>query len=135
MVNGMNDLNGGADMIRRFSRVLAGVGALALLATFSPARADESTSTWLGLATQTCVAQAPNNRYISSLKMAPDQLQFSCRCVARDMLKVLSSREREELIRQMRQRQNLQAVGEKMFERTDVKNSALTCSAAYYLWH
>ena len=90
---------------------------------------------WLALATQTCVAQAPNNRYISSLKMAPDQLQFSCRCVARDMLKVLSSREREELIRQMRQRQNLQAVGEKMFERTDVKNSALTGSAAYYLWH
>ena len=119
MVNGMNDMNGGADMIRRFSRVLAGVGALALLATSAPARADESTSTWLGLATQTCVAQAPNNRYISSLKMAPDQLQFSCRCVARDM----------------RQRQNLQAVGEKMFERTDVKNSALTCSAAYYLWH
>ena len=62
MVNGMNDMNGGADMIRRFSRVLAGVGALALLATFSPARADESTSTWLGLATQTCVAQAPNSQ-------------------------------------------------------------------------
>ena len=135
MVNGVNGTNARADIIRNFSRILAGVGALVLLTASAPARADESTSTWLGLATQTCVAQAPNNRYISSLKMAPDQLQFSCRCVARDMLKVLSSREREELIRQMRQRQNLQAVGEKMFERTDVKNSALTCSAAYYLWH
>ena len=135
MVNGMNDMNGGADMIRRFSRILASIGALVLLTASAPARADESTSTWIGLATQTCVAQAPSNRYISSLKMAPDQLQFSCRCVARDMLNVLSSREREELIRQMRQRQNLQAVGEKMFERTEVKNSALTCSAAYYLWH
>ena len=135
MVNGMNDKNGRANMIQRFSRILVGIGALVLLATSAPARADESTSTWIGLATQTCVAQAPSNRYISSLKMAPDQLQFSCRCVARDMLNVLSSREREELIRQMRQRQNLQAVGEKMFERTEVKNSALTCSAAYYLWH
>ena len=127
----VNSTNG----IQRFSRILAGVSVLVLLGTSVPARADESTATWLGLATQTCVTQAPSNRYISSLKMAPDQLQFSCRCVARDMLKVLSSREREELIRQMRQRQNLQAVGEKMFERTDVKNSALTCSAAYYLWH
>ena len=127
----VNSTNG----IRRFSRILVGVSALVLLGTSVPARADESTATWLGLATQTCVTQAPSNRYISSLKMAPDQLQFSCRCVARDMLNVLSSREREELIRQMRQRQNLQAVGEKMFERTEVKNSALTCSAAYYLWH
>ena len=135
MVNGVNGTNARADIIRNFSRILAGVGALVLLTASAPARADESTSTWLGLATQTCVAQAPSNRYISSLKMAPDQLQFSCRCVARDMLNVLSSREREELIRQMRQRQNLQAVGEKMFERTEVKNSALTCSAAYYLWH
>lgn len=135
MVNGVNGTNARADMIRRFSRILASIGALVLLTASAPARADESTSTWIGLATQTCVAQAPSNRYISSLKMAPDQLQFSCRCVARDMLNVLSSREREELIRQMRQRQNLQAVGEKMFERTDVKNSALTCSAAYYLWH
>ena len=135
MVNGVNGTNARADIIRNFSRILAGVGALVLLTASAPARADESTSTWLGLATQTCVAQAPSNRYISSLKMAPDQLQVSCRCVARDMLNVLSSREREELIRQMRQRQNLQAVGEKVFERTDVKNSALTCSAAYYLWH
>lgn len=124
-----------ADIIRRFSRILAGIGMLVLLAISASVRADESISTWLGLATQTCVAQAPSNRYISSLKMAPDQLQFSCRCVARDMLNVLSGKEREELIRQMRQRQNLQAVGEKMFERTEIKKSALTCSAAYYLWH
>ena len=118
----------------RGARIMSGVAALALLTTSAPARADESAATWLGLATQTCVAQAPTNRYISSLNMAPDQLQFSCRCVARDMLNVLSRKEREELIRQMRQRQNMQAVGEKMFERTEVKNAALTCSAAYYLW-
>ena len=127
----VNSTNG----IQRFSRILAGVSALVVLSTSAPARADESTTTWLGLATQTCVTQAPSNRYISSLKMAPDQLQLSCRCVARDMLNVLSSKERDDLLRQMRQRQNLQAVGEKMFERSEVKNSALTCSAAYYIWH
>lgn len=129
MVNNVNS------MIQRFSQIFAGVSVLVLLGTSVPARADESTATWLGLATQTCVTQAPSNRYISSLKMAPDQLQFSCRCVARDMLNVLSSKERDDLLRQMRQRQNLQAVGEKMFERSEVKNSALTCSAAYYMWH
>ena len=127
----VNSTNG----IWRFSQVLVGVSVLVLLATSAPARADESTATGLGLAKQTCVTQAPRNRYISSLKMAPDQLQFSCRCVARDMLNVLSSKERDDLLRQMRQRQNLQAVGEKMFERSEVKNSALSCSAAYYLWH
>ena len=126
-----NRMNG----MKHFARILAGMGVLVLLGTSAPVLADESTATWLGLATQTCVTQAPSNRYISSLKMAPDQLQFSCRCVARDMLNVLSSKERDDLLRQMRQRQNLQAVGEKMFERSEVKNSALTCSAAYYLWH
>ena len=128
----VNNTNG---MVQHFSRILAGVSVLVVLSISAPARADESTATWLGLATQTCMTQAPNNRYISSLKMAPDQLQFSCRCVARDMLNVLSSKERDDLLRQMRQRQNLQAVGEKMFERSEVKNSALTCSAAYYIWH
>ncbi len=96
--------------------------------------ADENASTWVSLASQTCVTQAPSNRTIAALRMGQDQLNFSCRCVARDMLNILSSKEREDLLHQMRQRQNLQAVGERMFERSEVKNSALACSAAYYLW-
>lgn len=108
---------------------------LSALASFAPpTMADENTTTWVNLATQTCVSQAPNNRTIASLHMEQNQLNFSCRCVARDMLEILSSKERDDLLRQMRQRQNLQAVGERMFERAEVKNSALACSAAYYLW-
>ncbi len=104
------------------------------LAYVPVATADEQSKAWVGLATQTCLAQAPHNRYIASLRMEADQLQYSCRCVAREMLGILSSQEREDLMRQMRQRQNLQAVGERLFDRSDVKNSALSCSAAYYLW-
>ena len=113
--------------------LILGVWTLSTLT--APARADEVQTAWLSLATQTCVTQAPSNRQISLLNMSAEQLRFSCRCVARDMLDILSVRERDELIRQMRQRHNLPAVGEKMFERSEVKNSALACSAAYYLWH
>lgn len=120
-------------MMKRW--VGSGICALALAWMTPQCVADESAATWISLASQTCVAQAPNNRYIASLRMEPNQLSFSCRCVARDMLNILSSKEREDLLRQIRQRQNLQAVGERMFERAEVKNSALTCSAAYYLWH
>ena len=118
----------------KFKGLLGGLCAVTLGVFTIQSVADENSATWVGLATQTCVAQAPSNRYIASLRMGQDQLNFSCRCVARDMLHILSSKERDELLRQIRQRQNLQAVGERMFERTEVKNAALTCSAAYYLW-
>lgn len=117
-------------------RCLLGSLCAVALGLFAPqSMADENATTWVGLASQTCITQAPSNRTIASMNMGAEQLRFSCRCVARDMLEILSSKERDDLLRQMRQRQNLQAIGERMFERPEVKNSALACSAAYYLWH
>ena len=88
-----------------------------------------SAQTWQSLATQTCVAQAPSNPYISQLKMPASQLQYTCGCVVRDVYQKLSPAERESLLQQMRQRQNMRAVGERIFARPDVKSTALTCSA------
>ena len=106
--------------------------ALTLPLIATAAYADDYKNDWMGLATQTCVAQAPNNAYISKLNMGRNQLQYSCQCVARDMMKLLPENERTSLLRQMRQKQNMQAVGERMFERAEVKNAALMCSAAFY---
>ena len=88
--------------------------------------------TWQNLATQTCVAQAPSNPYISKLNMPVSHLQYTCQCVVRDVYQNLSRAERDHLLQQMRQRQNLRAVGEKIFARPEVKQTALTCSAKYY---
>ena len=88
--------------------------------------------TWQNLATQTCVAQAPSNPYISKLNMPTAQLQYTCQCVMRDVYQSLSATERDKFWQQMRQRQNMSAVGEKIFARPEVKQTALTCSAKYY---
>ena len=67
--------------------------------------------TWQNLATQTCVAQAPSNPYISKLNMPVAHLQYTCQCVVRDVYQNLSRAERDHLLQQMRQRQNLRSVG------------------------
>ena len=102
----------------------------ALLLVAFPVAAQDHESEWVSLATQTCVSQAPNNPYIASMKMGGEQLRYSCDCVARDMLTILPRQERDSLLWHMRQNRNIQAVGEKMFERPAVKKSALAASAA-----
>ncbi len=119
----------------RFAFSLMGVGVCCgFSAALLPvtADADEMTSEWMHLGTQTCVAQAPSSPYIAKLNLGQEQLQYSCRCVVKDMVTLLPENERASLLRQMRQKQNLQAVGEKMFERPAVKNAVLMCSAAYF---
>ena len=104
------------------------------------ARADESAvrtvmshaHAWQTLATQTCVAQAPSNPYISKLNMPTAQLQYTCQCVMRDVYQSLSATERDKFWQQMHQRQNMSAVGEKIFARPEVKQTTLSCSAKYY---
>jgi len=50
----------------------------------------------------------------------------------RDVYQSLSATERDKFWQQMRQRQNMSAVGEKIFARPEVKQTALSCSAKYY---
>jgi hypothetical protein len=111
---------------RKAMRQFVVVGTLLCASVF--AHADDSHA-WQSLATQTCVSQAPSNPYISQLKMPASQLQYTCGCVVRDVYQKLSPAERESLLQQMRQRQNMRAVGERIFARPDVKSTALTCSA------
>ena len=112
----------------------------ALVMVSSMAYADESAvrtavshaHTWQTLAAQTCVSQAPSNPYISKLNMPSAQLQYTCQCVVHDVYQTLSPVERDYLLQQMRQKQNMRAVGEKIFARPEVKQAALSCSAQYY---
>jgi hypothetical protein len=64
--------------------------------------------------------------------MPTAQLQYTCQCVMRDVYQSLSATERDKFWQQMRQRQNMSAVGEKIFARPEVKQTALSCSAKYY---
>lgn len=117
---------------RLFHCVLAVLwGLVGMAAVMNAAHADERND-WLRMGTQTCVQQAPNNSYVSRLNLPAKQLTYSCYCVVRDMLHILSDGERQELLRQMQQKQNLSAVAEKMFERSAVKNATMMCSAASY---
>lgn len=104
------------------------------------ARADDAAArhyavyaqSWLSLAVQTCVAQAPNHPAIAKLNLDAAHLDYTCRCVVKDVFPQLSTQERDGLYEQMRRRQNLQSVGAQLFSRPEVKKTALTCSAAYY---
>lgn len=116
------------------------VSGVVLAMVSSVACADESAvrtamshaHAWQTLATQTCVAQAPSNPYISKLNMPTAQLQYTCQCVMRDVYQSLSATERDKFWQQMHQRQNMSAVGEKIFARPEVKQTTLSCSAKYY---
>lgn len=91
-------------------------------------------STWIDLASQTCVRQAPQNEAVSALKLTSSQLRYSCRCVAMDMIDILPTAERARLIEQMQARRNLQQTGESMMRNPRVKAAIASCSAASYIW-
>lgn len=118
-----------------FSTLIVSAISSAILA--SPALAAPRTfdnNTWIDLASQTCVRQAPQNEAVSAMKLTSSQLRYSCRCVAMDMIDILPTAERMRLIEQMQARRNLQQTGESMMRNPRVKAAIASCSAASYIW-
>jgi hypothetical protein len=96
------------------------------------ALAQESTlnkASWVQLAAQTCMQQAPRNTTVQSLNLTTSELRTNCQCVAKDMWTTLPLKERQQLQSSMQKRQSLQQVGERLMARTDVKQAVLACSA------
>lgn len=87
---------------------------------------------WVSLATQTCMSQAPRNAQVAALDLSHDQLSYSCRCVARDMLTVLPIGERMALMDQIQSGRGLQQAGQRLFANSAVKKTIASCAASYY---
>lgn len=111
---------------------------IVLLAMSSSAVAQTTNTfdskTWLNVATQTCIAQAPHNSSIQALRLSSAQLKYNCRCVAREMLTILPHKEKLDLLKSMQSQHNLQRTGERMMNNLEVKKAALACSAAAW-WY
>ncbi|WP_133619615.1 hypothetical protein [Hydromonas duriensis] len=91
-------------------------------------------ATWIELASQTCIREAPHSRTVSALHMNDKQIRYSCRCVAKDMLTILPTEERLRLMQQMQTQHNLQQIEQQMLKNPKIKSSIAECSAASYWW-
>ncbi len=89
-----------------------------------------NTTSWIQLATQTCMLQAPKNPTVQALRLNRNELNANCQCVAQDMWVTLPIKERQQLQSSMQKRQSLQQVGERLMTRPDVKQAVLACSAS-----
>ncbi|MFZ1891805.1 MAG: hypothetical protein WAU37_06425 [Formosimonas sp.] len=106
---------------------------LALLLS-SPSHAEEfNRSEWLTLASQVCLIQAPKTPEIVALHMSQAQLNYNCRCLANDMVRILPLSERTQLMQQLRNQRNLEQTGKRMMNNPRIKQAAVSCSAAYWL--
>lgn len=114
--------------------VLAFICSQVLITTAQAAPRTFSNSTWIELASQTCISQAPQNEAVSAMRLTAPQLRYSCRCVAMDMIDILPTAERLQLIEQMQSRRNLQQAGQNMLRNPRVKAAIASCSAASYVW-
>jgi hypothetical protein len=95
--------------------------------------AQESTlnkKSWVQLAAQTCMQQAPKNAVVKSLNLSNSELRTNCHCVAKDMWVTLPLKERQQLHDSMQKQQSLHKVSERLMARSDVKQAVLACSAA-----
>jgi hypothetical protein len=89
-----------------------------------------SQRSWVQLAAQTCMQQAPKNAAVQALSLNASQLRNNCQCVAKDMWATLPLTERQQLLYNMQNQQKLQQVGQRLMARADVKQIVLACSAA-----
>lgn len=87
-------------------------------------------ATWVNLATQTCIQQAPQNAAVQALSLSAPELRDNCRCVATDMLTVLPLKERQQLLQSMVAKRNLQQIGERLMAKYEVKQAVLACRVA-----
>jgi hypothetical protein len=89
-------------------------------------------ASWMTLASQTCATQAPSNPQVAALDLSHEHLNYSCHCVAKNMLAILPVAERNQLMEQMRTRRNLQQAGQRIFANPEVKKTVASCAASYY---
>lgn len=87
-------------------------------------------TSWIQLATQTCMLQAPKNPTVQALRLNRNELNANCQCVAQDMWVTLPVKERLQLQSSMQKRESLQLVGERLMTRPDVKQAVLACRVA-----
>ncbi|MGL4768506.1 MAG: hypothetical protein ACRCV6_10585 [Formosimonas sp.] len=99
------------------------------LSLSAQAQTSNDNNTWVSVAAQTCIQQAPRNSAVQALNLNARQLRNNCTCVARDMLTILPASERQNLMRSMLAQRNLQQVGEHMMNKSEVKKAVLACSA------